>query len=33
MMSVKIDIGDWLIEALKARASEKGMDADKAKPP
>ena len=29
----KIDIGDWLIEALKARASEKGMNADKAKPP
>lgn len=29
----KIDIGDWLIEALKTRASEKGMDTDKAKPP
>ena len=29
----KIDIGDWLIEALKAKASEKGMDTDKTRPP
>ena len=29
----KIDIGDWLIDFLKARASEKCVDTDKAKPP
>lgn len=29
----KIDIGDWLIDFLKTRASEKGVDTDKARPP
>lgn len=29
----KIDIGDWLIDFLKARASEKGVDTDKTRPP
>ena len=29
----KIDIGDWLVESLRARDSEKGMETDKDKPP